>query len=430
MDKGAITAEYRRLMGREPVRWEMDRFRADRCAGADVAARILQSEEYEDELRAALARCYACLVGEVLPSDHPLDALRAALGERGIRPEEIREYVVLMPEYRRRHEAIIQQFLHLHNKIVPNSVIDTLVARFANIEHYNTDNLLEDIRGDNFATASLVPGPPGPRPPGPQPHSGLASMLQYIAKWRVANHRAPDACELARFYAEQPCASVEEMRELSSLVDAAFAAAANYHRTYLEEELSKTDFLCDWIDRFDAPDFEEDVLNAVITGEEYVAKMRARLAAIHRDTFISDIHPDDAEFCFAVARCERLPLNSERLSNIVIDMTTALGDIEARVDAAYLAVLERRADAEEKRDNVARFRYAEGAAAEESSLRFELYESLEFQEVVKGLINKKYTEARGAAIKPKQLYETLAALLAKYRGRMAEHVIPNFEAAM
>jgi hypothetical protein len=429
-----IAAEYVRLLGRAPTGWEANaRLREPFDRDADLGARILCSPEYDDELRSVLGKCYACLLGEALPKDHDTGALRAALGTGGICSAEIRRYVARMPEFVRRYETIINHYLELQNRTVPEYVRRALVARFAHIENYDFDSLLEDICNNNFPPeAFAAPGVAAEQAANAGgggkrevPRGRVADALAYVAAWRHANDVAPDACELARFLEEKPRAGIADMRQLKDDVDDAHSQAALMYRAYLDEPLPRSDFLCDWIMSYDSPDFCTDILESVVMSDAYVEKTRARITAVHHAAYACALHPDDLEYCFAVVRCERLALHADRISTIVIDTMTALLGIEDRVDAIFGDVLERKADDEEKRDNVARFRYAESAQSAEDGLRYELHESLEFHDVLKARIDKRFRETTGARMTPKRLYEMLAGVIAKHRGRMIEYALPD-----
>ena len=159
-------------------------------------------------------------------------------------------------------------------------------------------------------------------------------------------------------------------------------------------------------------------------GEAYARLMRDRLRSTYFSTFGGDLHPEDLEHCFALAREERLPLGSERISELLIQMRAALDGIEACVDIVYRRVLLRPADAEERRENVQRFRAEEFEDLACKRLAVELHGSLEFLDVVKTTIASAYLEKHLRDIRPKQLFEALAAVMSEHGGNMAHWVIP------
>jgi hypothetical protein len=147
-----------------------------------------------------------------------------------------------------------------------------------------------------------------------------------------------------------------------------------------------------------------------------------RLRGAHFQTFGWNVHKEDLDHCFAIAREERLPLESERVSEILIRMSGELTGIQQRVDAVYTDVLKRSADSDEKRENIARFRSTDSGDPE-IVLRCELFASLEFRDVVKDQIAAWYRNAHKREIRPKQLFDTLRGVIERHASDMGRWTV-------
>jgi hypothetical protein len=271
---------------------------------------------------------------------------------------------------------------------------------------------------------------------------------------------APRACDAAEFAgdaglcdgSERPppgnCDVLDEFVQAAySRQSESFLAARSVYREFLGEELSEQAFLCrdifEYSDDETPSAFRGRVEDAVLAGQPYSAKMGARLESVYSRAFGEPLHPDDRAYGARIARDARAAVSGDAAVRISTRLYEELSHLCDRIAGVYLDVLGRQPDPKELRSEVPAMRslvppefYSDAgwdeknADDEEGSgglwrllapaaeaLRVRLHRSLEFHEVLKGVIAARIAAATGGAPSNRVVFGTLAAVVEGCGGR-------------
>ena len=251
-----------------------------------------------------------------------------------------------------------------------------------------------------------------------------ARVLAFASRWRRLCGGSLSIPELLLHFPALEAAGDDELLHQRALRDAALRQAGESHAALVGGLMDRDAFLEASVFEYLAPGFQDTLRGRLLAGSEYRDAMRARLADVYKRGFGAAAHADDLDHMFARVRAAGGALLGDEAVEEAARCNRELNEVSDRVLSMYRAVLDRDADEDEVRARVADFR-ADAAQAELRLVR-ELYEGIEYHDVLKALV----VETLGAGVRPRVLYEVLGAALRINGGRMFEAFGCGEEAAV
>lgn len=357
---------------------------------------------------ATFAREYVDMLGS-RPSDSDVVTAEAHLGGLDNPGRlEARSYISTLTQFRNKYEPVVVRiFSILKDESPDEETIRFFLDKFSQ-DGYNPDSLAYDIDAGVGPLPKVVEESCDALP------SCTDDMLAFAKMWESAAGKKIDVYEFIRYYPLRPDAN--SVAGIVKAQDAALKLVDKIHFDYLGRRVSMDEFLDRYLTDHVRPDFEADVLGAVLGGDEYRSMMRKRMSAVHMSMFGVEIHSDDLEYVLAIARGRKLELYSEGVAEEIIKAHEGITEISELVNNVYNDVLNRDADAEEIRSCVVDFRC--NADAAKAALERRLHGCLEFHDVLKSRIRESYEKSRGRPPKPSEVYSALARVLKDHKDNM------------
>nr|WRJ69851.1 hypothetical protein TetV2_00406 [Oceanusvirus sp.] len=337
---------------------------------------------------------------------------------------EVRQYIVDMPEFHEKYSDLIRRIYTMsHEGAEPSDfVIRHYLNKFAYVPGYKPNDLADEIVSGDSRDIEEGEGDWEERESdAPEYHrtsifSDPEQMMRFAAEWKRKTGVKMDVYEFIRYYGER--VPSDDMEAVSRRQGDAMLRLDAETRTHLGRGVGRDEFLESYVFRYDRPEFDAEVMGTIMASDEYREAVTRRVEDEHDRLFGDQMHPDDAEYAFNDVRRRRIPLASEDISGVVIAVNDQLVEIHEGVRAVYRRVLQRDPDAEETREKVMVWR-AEGQEACCRELEHELYESLEFHDVLKTEIRKKL-EKRSQHVKPREVFDELSRVLRVSAGDMSK----------
>lgn len=167
-----------------------------------------------------------------------------------------------------------------------------------------------------------------------------------------------------------------------------FNKASNIYRTYLDGTLTHTDFIHKFLNYMDMDDnmFTDTIINIVVNYESYKVVMHNKIETLYKSTFDKDIRRLDLEYFFDNVYQKKLNLIDDNLPKLVSSLKEETDDHENQIENIFTKVLKRGAERSEIDVYIKYFREPKTNVKPGFILETELYESLEYHDILKQLI--------------------------------------------
>lgn len=167
-------------------------------------------------------------------------------------------------------------------------------------------------------------------------------------------------------------------------------------KDYLNSPVDYFEFVKRYIEYMEENDTDYDdlIIDMVVGYDRYMLVMRDQIRTVYKTTFDRDITEHDMDYFYERAYKDRLSIVCESLPVIVTSLKTQTDTYVATVHEIMQRVLRRAADPEEEVYYVDYFRDQTTSLKPEIRMEDELYESLEYHDVLKSMIAERFSDER------------------------------------
>lgn len=358
----------------------------------------------------------------VQPGENDVDLAVTRLGPNAD-DRSIRDYIVDMPMFDHKYRDLVRRIYSISNegREPDDNVIRRYMSLFANTPGFMPDDLADAIvkgsgnEGDGSEEElehAEIDDADNHRPSSPE------VMLRFARDWHRYTGTRIDVFEFIRYHSAVANMSEETVMDIVARQAEAMARVNDITTKHLGRTVDRSEFLDNYIFSYDRPEFAAEVLGTVLGSEEYRNGMIDHLRACNKKLFGTAMHDDDSGYAFDSVREKRIPLHSEDITSVVMGVSDQLRTIEEQVNNIYMSVLGRDADALEIREQVIPWR-SHGPTACSAVLRENLYNSLEFHDVLKEKIRAKLLKDSKTKVTPRLVFQHLKHVLDSCSGNMS-----------
>lgn len=192
-----------------------------------------------------------------------------------------------------------------------------------------------------------------------------------------------------------------------------FKKVSNIYNNYLNQSIEYDRFVKLYIDYMDVKDADYDttIIGIVVHYDQYKLVMIEKVKSIYRNTFDAEISPNDLDYFYERAHRDQLSLVCESLPTVISALKEETDTFNKTIGAIMWKVLKREADLTEEIAFIAYFRYNTSNVNPDIRLENELYESLEYHDVLKSTISEEYCQERGLTVNRSDLFKMLTHIL-------------------
>lgn len=185
-----------------------------------------------------------------------------------------------------------------------------------------------------------------------------------------------------------------------------YQTITDIQRSYLDKHLTESEFVKKFVPAvLTDPGVCDLHLSDVLSSSDYHDNMCNRLQTVHRALYGEPMTQDESSYLFTKkVLAEKLTLQCERLNDIVMDFAKETEKLGDKVVEVYMSWLNRLPDSWEIKESLPLFR--EDVIKASSNLKETLVASLEFNDVLKRIIQDKAPEFTQA-----EVFRTLAKVL-------------------
>ena len=167
-----------------------------------------------------------------------------------------------------------------------------------------------------------------------------------------------------------------------------FGIVSNIFIAYLDKATNHTEFIHLYLDYIDMEEneFMDKIIEITIKYDTYEEVMKNKVVSIYKSSFSEDITTIDVKFFFEEIRKEKLSLVDECLPKNVTSLKEQTDTYENIMKSKFNIILQRDPDRSEMDFYIEYFRKPVSGLRPEITLENELYESLEYHDIVKQII--------------------------------------------
>jgi hypothetical protein len=210
-----------------------------------------------------------------------------------------------------------------------------------------------------------------------------------------------------------PAAVVAALQAKAARHREALAHAQQVHRDYLGETLDEHAFVVRYGARMDDPGWVDNLAGAVMASPPYEARVRERLAFLHRRTYDETLSDGDLGHVMARARALKVSLRDDTLTQLLVAFKEETDRLGEAAYSVYMVLYWRKPDGAELAD--AQRTYRDGidvgaptdATVMARQLARRLVAQLEFHDVLKRGLRSRFMTGRGREPSPGETYAML-----------------------
>ena len=171
-----------------------------------------------------------------------------------------------------------------------------------------------------------------------------------------------------------------------------FGKVVTIFKDFLSEPLDYFEFVKRYIDYMEEDDtnYDETIIDIVIGYDSYQNVMHDQIRSVYKSTFDRNITDHDMNYFYEQAHNDRLSIVCESLPIIVSTLKKETDEYIATIHAIMTRVLNRKADLTEEVTYIDYFRHKPSNLKPDIRLENELYESLEYHDVLKEAIANQF----------------------------------------
>ena len=203
------------------------------------------------------------------------------------------------------------------------------------------------------------------------------------------------------------------------------------YNAFLNKRIETEEFVKLYLHLMEVNDdqYEDTVKEMIVTYPEYKSVVLDKIASIYASTYTTQISDSDIAFFFKKIHQMRLSLQDERFNEVVTSLKEETDRYHSIIHSITEKILERRAEDMEIETHIVYFRdHNEDNLRPEIRLEDELYESLEYHDILKNMIVSQCEKHLNRKLNRSELFKMLQFVLAledKYVKRDPEKVFAS-----
>lgn len=192
-----------------------------------------------------------------------------------------------------------------------------------------------------------------------------------------------------------------------------FKTVSNIYNDFLSRPIEYDEFVKLYIDHMQTEDAEyhDSIVQVVVQYERYKTVMIDKIKNIYKNTFDVNVSQNDLDYFYECTHRDHLSLVSENLPVVISGLKEETDGFKAVIRATMQKVLQRDADIQEEISFIDYFRYNVTNVKPDIRLEDELYESLEYHDVLKTIIQEQYCKERNLQTNRSDLFKMLTHVL-------------------
>lgn len=390
----------------------------------DFKASVIRSDEYTNRVESLFKQQYFELVG----FEGVMDALQEYNNTREqyepVSFESIGRHIKNSEAYSRKIEDMIQATYAsvAHGNRAPPEVVNEYMARFKRDACYSMEDLTRDLQ----TAVALVNNVPSALP------VQHAHVDEQLTKSPIVITRQPvlDETRLKAFeavfnrpmyvkeyfkYVVDASGELNEdvFRDLSGLkahYDSVYNSARTLHKNYTGCDLVEWRFVDKYLDRIEDNEFLSDFVNDIVVSPKYQEAMSEMINVWNSKLYDTTLDANDIWHLFEKVRNKKIHLYDDALVDAVKSFNMETETYIENLMSIFDQVLGREPEIQEIGAFIEKYRMEANSIGIDGVNRLvanKLIQSLEFHDVVKGLIKA----AGGSVITTSKLYDALNQVL-------------------
>jgi hypothetical protein len=190
-----------------------------------------------------------------------------------------------------------------------------------------------------------------------------------------------------------------------------FAVVKDLYQNYVAKNISEVDFVKRYVYLIDDSRYVNDIIQELTYSEAYQQEMRVVIRNVFHELYDAVLASDDETHMFEQIKNKKLSLRCHEISEIISVLKTETDSYLSSVSCIYQNIITRKPDTYECVHYKQVYRDDHDVNASETTVRSDLYASLEYHDVLKTKIRKIYEETTGNPILPSKLFALLNQVL-------------------
>jgi hypothetical protein len=205
-------------------------------------------------------------------------------------------------------------------------------------------------------------------------------------------HRDITVFEYVKYYSIFSDDSEKEIALYHSIYNKKFKIVNNIYDQYINSKIDDTTFIHKFLDiiHFDEKPFHTNIVNTVIDYEHYNSVMTDLILQIYNNTYDRDISELDRKYFFQKVYSMKYSLVDDHLSNMITTLKEETDTFEKHIETTFDKILNRNPERTETDHYMEYFRSPKDNIQPVVKLQDELFESLEYHDILKLLLTNTY----------------------------------------
>ena len=222
-------------------------------------------------------------------------------------------------------------------------------------------------------------------------------------------HRDITVFEYVKYYSLFGDDTYKNIREYHTNFTRKFKIVLNIYNTYLNSKLDYISFIHIFLGLLELDDdlFLTKTIDIVIDYTEYLNVMFEKVKTIYKNTYNTTISDLDLQYFFEKIYDKKLNLIDDELPKLITTLKDETDEYESTISNIFNKILNRNTEDNEMNSYIMYYRYSHESNIQPSvRLEDELYESLEYHDILKDIIADKYVD-----VSKSELYKMLNVVL-------------------
>lgn len=185
---------------------------------------------------------------------------------------------------------------------------------------------------------------------------------------------------------------IKQITTYKETFDNKFNIVVNIYNSFLNTKITYLSFINRFLDIITLEDnsFTKNIIDIVVNYEIYKISMGTKISSIYENSYDTDISVFDLDYFFKKVYLQKLNLIDDSLNKVVNDLKEETSLFENKITEIISNILRRCTDRTEMDHYIKYFRYPENNIKPNIRLENELYESLEYHDILKSIISDRY----------------------------------------
>ncbi len=384
---------------------------------------LLKSNDYMNAVKAVFIDYYSELLSYNSEETHKLyQELVNHYEGKTISAEQIRNFIINSSIFQKEYNEIIQRlFEAIHDETPSETDIQHLINNFRNSTDYDMDKLKEDISNiknkNNIVDVSSSTDTFHISTENKQLNSTTISsknVLDIIDNFETIFGRDMNVREYILYMpdlldvdSDKLVAYIESLKKTYHHV---FDSVKTMISSYLKQNITEQEFIKEYLSRISQEDFISSLEATIIDSDEYKTKMCQRINSLYQKMYDQPLTSNDELYIFSKIKNKKYSLDDENMNDELVHLKEENDDIIQHIFDVFISTFEREPDKIELYQYIDIYREKlndESFEYIDEIITQQLYDSLEYHDVIKRKIKTIYSDIKKISILPSMIYTIL-----------------------